>query len=189
MAIGMMVVLGGVALVFLMGIVIYNGLVSKKNNIEEAFSGIDVQLKKRYDLIPNLVQTAKTYMKHESDLLEKLVSLRSQALSTSVGSEANMKLNSEITSSLQGVKVAVENYPELRSIEAFTSVQRSLNEVEEQLAASRRFFNSAVVDYNKALEQFPSNFIASMMGYQRKAVFEAVAAERQNVSVENLFKS
>jgi LemA protein len=180
--------LGGAALVFFVAIAIYNGLVGKKNAVEEAFSGIDVQLKKRYDLIPNLVDSAKAYMQHEKSLLENIVSLRNRAMEAPAGSAQSIQANAEISTALRGLSVAVENYPQLRSVESFNLLQRSLNEVEEQLSAARRTYNSAVVDYNNALEQIPSSFFASAMGYQRKAVFEAAQAERANVSVGKLFQ-
>lgn len=179
--------LGGIGAAFLIAVIIYNGLISKKNAVQEAFSGIDVQLKKRYDLIPNLVAAAKTYMNHERGLLEKLVELRGRALSASAGTAENLQANVELSTALRGFSVAVENYPQLRSVESFQILQRSLNEVEEQLSAARRAYNAAVVDYNNALEQVPSSFFASAMGYRPKQVFEAADTERANVSVGNLF--
>jgi len=188
MRVGTIVLVVVVVALLALVVVIYNGLVSKKNAVENAFGGMDVQLKKRYDLVPNLVATAKTYMTHEKTLLEQIVALRNTAANSVPGSVENLKVNGELSGALRGFNVAVENYPELRSVEAFTQLQRSLNEVEEQLAAARRSFNAAVTDYNNGLEQFPSNVFASRMGYQRKSVFETADAERANVSVGKLFQ-
>lgn len=178
-----------IALVLVVVVAIYNGLVAKKNGVDFAFAGIDTQLKKRYDLIPNLVQAAQAFMTHEKGLLERLVELRNRAAGTQPGSAENVKLNAELSTALRGFSVAVENYPEIRSVEAIVTLQRSLNEVEEQLSAARRTYNAAVNDYNNALEQFPSSLFASAMGYQRKPHFEIPEAERANVSVGTLFKS
>lgn len=180
-------IIGGVLLLLL--ILMFNSLISKKNQVENAFSSVDVMLKKRFDLIPNLVSTVKAYMKHEQETLMKLTELRAKAISGDVGSDEKVDLSNQISSAVRGIMVAVENYPDLKASDNFLQLQGTWNETEEQISASRRFFNSAVTDYNNAVEMFPSNMIAGMMGYKRKQVFETPEIERQNISAKQLFES
>ena len=175
-----------IGLIFFM---MYNSLIDKKNQVENSFSTVDVMLKKRYDLIPNLVATAKNYMNYEGSTLEKITKLRAKAVSGGISSDEKVAINNEIGKAMGSIMVAVENYPELKANENFIHLQRTLNESEEQISAARRTFNAAVVDYNNAVEMFPTNIIAGMMGYSRKSVFEASDDERKNVDVGNLFKN
>jgi LemA protein len=177
------------SVVVLFFIVAYNGLIARRNAVENAFASIDTMLKKRYDLIPNLVATVKEYAKHESSTLEKITSLRAKAMSGNISSEEAVELNNQITQSLGGIMVAVESYPELKANENFMQLQRSLNETEEQISASRRAFNAAVTDYNNAVEMFPTNILAGMMSFKRRTLFEIPETERQNIDVKNLFNS
>jgi LemA protein len=167
----------------------YNGLIRRRNAVENAFGGIDAQLKMRYDLIPNLVASVKQYMQHEAGTLEQLTALRSRAVGGGLGTDEKVAVGNEIGRALRGLWVAVENYPQLRASENVQQLQRSLNEIEDRLSASRRAYNAAVTDFNNAVETFPSNLMASLMALRRKSVFEAPEAERQNVSVSALFKS
>ena len=137
-------------------ITFFNSLVGKKNEVENSFAGIDAQLKMRYDLIPNLVSSVKTYMEHEKGLLEKITELRTQAIRPNIPSDKMVKLDNEITNSLKGIMLAVENYPNLRANENFTSLQNALGEVESQISAARRSYNASVTDYNNAIDMFPS---------------------------------
>ena len=180
----------GVTLIFIVLFVVlmYNSLVNKKNQVENAFGGMDVQLKKRYDLIPNLISSVKTYMKHESDTLTEITELRTKALSGGLSNDDKVDLDNKITSKLGGIMVAVENYPDLKASDNFIQLQRSLNEVEEQISASRRSYNASVTDLNNGIEKFPSNIIAGMMKLARKEVFEIPETQRENVDVGNLFK-
>lgn len=181
----LLVVIGvaGIGLVML-----YNSLVGKKNQVEMAFSGMDVQLKKRYDLIPNLVNTVKQYMQHEQNILTEVTELRSRAASGTLSPDEAVEVDNRISRAIGGIMVAVENYPDLKANENFMQLQRSLNEVESQISAARRSYNSSVTIYNNAVEMFPSSVLAGMMNYRRKQVFEVTEAERQNVNVGNLFK-
>ena len=167
----------------------YNSLVDKKNQVENAFGGMDVQLKKRYDMIPNLISSVKTYMKHESDTLTEITELRTKALAGGLSNDDKVNLDNKITSKLGGIMVAVENYPDLKASDNFIQLQRSLNEVEEQISASRRSYNAAVTDYNNGVEMLPTNLIAGVMNFKRKNVFEIPDVERENVDVENLFNN
>lgn len=168
--------------------ILYNSLIGKKNQVEYAFSGIDVQLKKRHDLIPNLVATVKQYMEHERGLLERVTELRSRALSPNLPENERMQVEAALSGALRNLMIAVENYPQLRANENFMHLQASLNEIEEQIAAARRTYNAAVTDYNNAIEMFPTNLIAATMGLKRRAVFEAEEAERATPSVAKLFQ-
>lgn len=169
-------------------VIIYNNLIARKNQINDAFSSIDVMLTKRYDLIPNLVDAVRQYMKHEKSVLNELTELRAQATSRQLSDDEKVKINNKISRALGGIMVAVENYPDLKASENFLQLQRALNEIEEQLSASRRAFNAAVTAYNNALEMFPSNIIASSLNYSRKEWFEAVEEKKQDVQVGKLFK-
>jgi len=179
--------LGIVVAVMIVVFLIYNSLVGKKNQVENAFAGMDTILKKRYDLIPNLVSTVKQYMQHEASVLTEITELRAKATSGQMSSDEAVALNNKMGRALGGIMVAVENYPDLKANANFQDLQRSLNEVEEQLSASRRAFNASVTDYNNAVEMFPTNIMAGMMGYQRKQLFEIAEAERKNPNVGDLF--
>jgi len=168
-------------------IIMYNSLIGKKNQVNNSFASIDVLLKKRYDLIPNLVASVKNYMKHEKNTLTEITELRAQAVSGNMSPDQQVDLNNKISRALSGIMVAVENYPDLKANQNFLQLQGSMNEVEEQISAARRAYNAAVTDYNNAVEMFPTNIIASMMGYKLKTLFEIVEAERENINVNNLF--
>lgn len=174
-------------LLLLIVVGIYNGLVGKKNQVENAFAGMDAMLKKRYDLIPNLVATVKQYAAHEEGTLTKVTELRAKAVSGGLSADERIDLDNQISKAVGGIMVAVENYPDLKANENFLQLQRSLNEVEEQISASRRSYNASVTSYNDAIEMFPSNIMANMMNYKRKAVFEIPESERANVDVGKLF--
>lgn len=169
-----------VALLFVIGI--YNGLVTRRNQVENAFAGIDVQLKKRYDLIPNLVEAVKGYMQHEKEVLARVIELRNKSYSTLTDEEKN-DLDNGMQTIANGLRVTVEKYPDLKASENVMMLQRSLNETEEQLAAARRSYNAAVLEYNNSLQTFPSNIFANMFGFTRRNFFEAKAEERNNVNV------
>ena len=178
----------GIIVVLVIGIAImYNGLINKKNQVENAFGGMDAQLKKRYDLIPNLISTVQTYMKHEADTLTQITELRAKAVSGEISDDEKVDLDNTITSKLGGIMVAVENYPDLKASDNFNQLQRSLNEVEEQISASRRAYNASVTSYNNGVEMFPTNILAGMMQMKHKNVFEIPQFQRENVNVGDLF--
>ena len=185
----MLISIGIVAVFVLFFIVTYNSLVGKKNQVENAFASVDTMLKKRYDLIPNLVATVKQYAAHESDTLTEITDLRAKALSGNLTSDEQVEVNNQISKAMGGIMVAVENYPELKANENFLQLQRSLNEIEEQISAARRAFNASVTDYNNAIEMFPSNLVAGMMSYRRRQLFEIPSEERENVNVGELFNN
>lgn len=173
----------GVILVF--GYRIYVSLIQKKNKVMEAFSSIDVQLKKRYDLIPNILSIAKKFMEHEKGIFEEVTKLRTQAMSLSndinnVGKK--LQLDSQIKGLMGKLMVSVENYPELKSDQAMVTAMQTYNEVEEHIAAARRFYNSAVLELNNAVEIFPSSLVAGCMGIRRQEFFQAEVQERKAVN-------
>ena len=170
-------------------VLMYNSLVAKKNQVDNIFASVDTQLKKRYDLIPNLVATVSKYMDYEKSLLEEITKLRSAANKPNLPQDKKIALDAQMTKALGSIMVAVENYPELKANENVMQLQHALNEVEEQIAAARRAYNQAVTDYNNALEMVPTNFMASAMGYKHKDVFEISEGERKNVNVKELFAS
>jgi LemA protein len=181
-----LVVIGFVIIVI---VLIYNNLVGARNQVENAFGSIDVMLKKRYDLIPNLLETVKAYMKHEKETLTGITELRTKALAGNISTDEKIQLENQISGMMKSIMVAVENYPDLKASEQFTMLQRSWNETEEQISAARRSYNASVTSYNNAVEKFPSSIFASMFGHKRKPVFVIVEAERQNISAKALFNS
>lgn len=180
------IVLGVLALLL---VLMYNSLVSKKNQVENIFASVDTVLKKRYDLIPNLVASVSKYMEHEKSILEEVTKLRADANKPNMSEHEKIALDAKVTSALGSIMIAVENYPELKANENMMHLQHSLNEIEEQISAARRAYNQAVTDYNNALEMVPTNFMARAMGYVRKELFEITESERQNVNVKELFNS
>ncbi len=186
MLIPVLIILGVLLLLLALS---YNSLVSKRNSADKAFASIDAMAKKRYDLIPNLVATVQQYMKHEKETLTQITGMRARATSGNISDEEKIDLDNKITRAVSGIMVAVENYPELKASNNFIQLQGSLNEVEEQLSAARRFYNAAVTDLNNAIQMFPTNIVASMFNFQTKKLFEISEQERQNVDVKSLFTS
>ena len=179
------VLLGIILFGILAYIGIYNSLVGKQNMVDNAFSSIDVMLKKRFDLIPNLVATVKQYMTHENETLTRVTEMRAKAMGGGLSKDQMVELDNMIGN----IMVSVEKYPDLKASTNFMQLQGSLNEIEEQLSASRRAYNAAVLDYNNSIEMFPSNIVAGMINYKQRNMFEIVEAERKTPNVGNLFKS
>ena len=171
MSIGIIVIIVAVVLV-IWGVSMYNGLVKLRNNRENAFANIDVQLKQRYDLVPQLVSTVKGYAAHEKDVLEKVTAARTAAMSASTIDE-KVAADKAMSSALSGLKVSLEAYPELKANQNFLQLQTELSDIENKLAAARRFFNSATREFNNACEVFPSNILAGMFNFKRAAMYEA----------------
>ena len=167
-------------------IIVYNSLAAKKANVQNAFAGIDVQLKKRCDLVPNLVSSVKAYMQHESGTLEKLTGLRTRAVAATDPAE-RLSLDKEMSGALKNLMVQVEAYPALKASSNVEQLQRSLNEIEEQISASRRAYNAAVTEYNLAIRIFPNNLLAGMFGHTESPLYEAAPEERSNPNVGDLF--
>jgi len=168
---------------------LYNSLVGKKNQVINVFGTIDAMLKKRYDLLPKLITTVKTYMQHEREILEKITELRAKAVSGQISDDEKVDIDNKMSKMLGGIMVAVENYPDLKANQNFLQLQGTMNEVEEQISAARRAYNAAVTDYNNAVEMLPTNIVASMINYKLKKVFEIPEEQRQDVDTDKLFKS
>jgi LemA protein len=166
-----------IAIVIIFIIVIYNRLVRYRNNRENAFADIDVQLKQRHDLIPQLIETVKGYMNHESDTLIKITQARTAALGAQ-SIDQKIDAENQLTSALSGLKIQVEAYPNLKANENFLQLQEEMSDIENKLAAVRRYFNSATKEYNNAAETFPANIIAGMFGFKREKMFDVGEQER-----------
>ncbi|MFA5230718.1 MAG: LemA family protein [Candidatus Paceibacterota bacterium] len=167
----------------LMVISIYNKLIRSKNHVEEANADINVQLKRRFDLIPNLIETVKGYMNHEKEVLEKITELRSKALSTSDFKESD-KLNQEISKNIGNILVSFENYPELKANQNFLALQTELVDTENKIQAARRFYNNVAKDYNILIESIPTNIFAKLFNHQKKPLLEISVEESKNVNVK-----
>lgn len=175
-------------LVLVIIILLINNLIRKKNEVQNIFGSVDALLKKRYDLIPNLISSVQRYMLHEKSLLTDLTELRTKAIKPDIDQEEKINLQSRITRALDSILIAVEAYPDLKASQNFLQLQAALNEVEEQISAGRRAYNAAVTAYNNAVETIPGNLVALIMGYKPKPVMEIPESERQNISIKELFK-
>ena len=172
-----------VAIIVLFVINTYNTLVGLRNKVKDQWAQIDVQLKRRFDLIPNLVETVKGYAKHESDTLEAVVKARNTYLSASTP-EAQMKADGELTQAITKLFALSEAYPELKANENFKQLQSELTSTEDKISYARQFYNDIVMKYNNKIEMFPSNIVASMFKFKAQAFFEVNEEERQNVKVQ-----
>lgn len=170
-----------VALLVIWLISTYNGLVNLRNTRENAFANIDVQLKMRYDLIPNLVSTVKGYATHEKELLERVTAARTAAMSAT---NINDKIaaDNQLSGALAGLKVSLEAYPDLKANQNFLQLQTELADIENKIAAVRRSFNSATKELNTAVQSFPANLIAGMFGFHKEPMFEVAPEERAAVN-------
>lgn len=167
--------------------ILYNSVIYQKNQVDNAFASIDVLLQKRCDLIPNLVAVAQNYLQFEQKTLTEIAQLRARAVSGRFRANTKVDLENQISKALGTIIVAVEAYPELKTNEHFLQLQQSFNEIEEQISAARRFYNTAVNEYNNAVEMFPTKYIAMVLNYQLKVQFKTSDQDRGNVNVRSLF--
>lgn len=170
------IIVVAVVLVF-WGISLYNNLVRFRNNRENAFANIDVQLKQRHDLIPQLVATVKGYAQHEKELLESVTRARAAAMNAT-GINDKIAAENQLSSALAGLRVSLEAYPDLKANQNFLQLQNEISDIENKLAATRRFFNSATKEFNNACQTFPGNVFAGMFGFHTEPMFEIPATER-----------
>lgn len=177
------IVLGIVALLIIWFIAVFNGIVSLRNRTQEAWSDIDVQLKRRHDLIPNLVETVKGYAKHEKELFENVTKARSEAISAKGAKEAAEKEN-VLTDALKSVFAVAENYPQLRASENFQKLQDELTDTEDKIEAARRFYNGNVRDFNIKIQVFPNSMVAGMTGSKPFELFGAAEGEKATPEVK-----
>jgi len=181
------VVLGIIVVVAIAVISMYNGLIRLKNRVDEAWSDIDVQLKRRYDLIPNLISTVKGYASHEQATFEKVVNARVAAMSAqeSGDAEAQGQAENALSSTLKSIFALAENYPDLKANTNFLELQRELSDTENKIQASRRFYNGNVRDFNTKIQVFPNNMIAGYLKFTARKFFEIEnEVEKQNVEVK-----
>jgi len=167
----------------------YNTLIMRRNRVNYALSSIDALLKKRYDLIPNLVNTVKQYMRYEQSLLNQLTELRTKVISGTLREQERRMIDSEVEKLMRNILAVAENYPELKASSNFLQLQAALNEVEEQLSAARRAFSASITEYNNAVKTFPTNIVATLMNFEELKWYEISEEERKNIDVKNLFNS
>lgn len=183
----MLIIIAIMLILMLIGavaIVIYNGLIYKNNQVESVSSTVDILLKKRYDLIPNLVNVVKAYAKHEKDIFEKIINLRLKAISEQKLNIEVMSINNQISKQIDCIMAISENYPELKASKNFLHLQKTLCEIEEQISAGRRAYNAAVTDYNNAIQMFPSSIIADLARYTPKDLFQIEQSNKDNIEVK-----
>lgn len=179
----MWIILGIIAILVIWAVVIYNGLIRLKNRVDEAWSDIDVQLKRRYDLIPNLVNTVKGYAAHEKEVFEKVTEARTRAMSAqSTGDKAQAE--NALSQTLKSLFAVAENYPDLKANQNFLELQRELTDTEDKIQAARRFYNGNVRDFNTKIQVFPNNIFSGMLGFVAREFFEAEEGEKEPVKVE-----
>jgi LemA protein len=169
--IAVLVIFGILIVLFLMAVSIYNRLIRLRNNREQAFADIDVQLRQRHDLIPQLVDSVKGYMGHERGVLTEITEARSNAMKATTINE-KIAAEGRLSNALEGLKVSVEAYPDLKASQNFMDLQNEISDIENKLAAARRFFNSATKELNVAIEIFPSNLVAVIFNFRRETMFE-----------------
>ena len=169
---------------------IYASLICKKNKVKEASSGIDVQLKKRYDTIPNLLQSAAKFMEHEKNLMEEITQLRTEAMQGSFidDPKKSIEIENKLSARLRDFNVSVENYPDLKSNQTMLQAMNAMQDVEESIAAARRFYNAAVNDLNNAVEIFPSSLVAQWLHIKQAVFFEAPEIEKKPIKAGDFLK-
>lgn len=178
-----LIVVAVILLIVFWVIGVYNSLVVLRNRVKDQWAQIDVQLKRRFDLIPNLVETVKGYTKHESETLEAVIKARNSYVSASVPEE-QMKADGELTGAISKLFALSESYPDLKANANFQQLQEELNNTESKIASARQFYNDTVLKYNNKVATVPSNIVASIFKFKSEAFFEANATERENVSVK-----
>lgn len=178
-----LILLGIIAVIAIAIIAMYNGLITLRNRVDEAWSDISVQLKRRYDLIPNLINTVKGYAAHEKEVFEKVTEARTQAMNAGTTAE-KAEAENVLSGTLKSLFAVSENYPDLKANQNFLELQRELTDTEDKIMASRRFYNGNVRDFNTKLQVFPTNMIAGMLKFTAREFFEMDEKEKENVKVE-----
>lgn len=176
-------IIGVIALLVIYVLVTYNVFVKMKNRVDESFSTMDVYLKKRWDLIPNIVETVKGYAKHEKSTLSDVIKLRNGAYDN-MSSDEKIKANQQLSKGITKIMALAEQYPDLKANENFKDLSTQLTKIEDEIANSRKYYNGVIRIYNNKVEMFPSNIFARLFGYKSKSMFEASANERENVKVK-----
>lgn len=182
--VALIIVLIIIALLAVIVVALYNGLVNKRNQADNAWSQIDAQLQRRLDLIPNLVSTVKGYASHESGVLEKVTELRSKIISGDAPSGERFNMENQLTGALKSLFAVSESYPDLKASQNFLSLQEELSSTENKIAFARQAYNDSVTDYNNALQTFPGNIVAGLFHFEGKSLFEAQAEAKEAPKVE-----
>lgn len=177
------IILAAVIIIVFWAISKYNGLVGKKNKVLNSWAQVDVQLKRRFDLIPNIVNTVKGYASHEKETLEKVIEARNKFAAAATPEQA-MKANNELTQTLSRLSVVVEQYPDLKANVNFLELQKELSDTENKIRFARQFYNDVVMEYNNAIQMFPGNIVAGIFNFTQMPFFQADEAERSNVTVQ-----
>lgn len=175
-------IIGVIVLLVIYVLVTYNRFVRMKNRVDEAFSTMDVYLKKRWDLIPNIVETVKGYTKHEKSTLSEVIKLRNGAYDN-MSSDEKIKANQQLSKGITKIMALAEQYPDLKANENFKDLSTQLTKIEDEIANSRKYYNGTVREFNDKVQMFPSNIVANIFGYKAKVMFEANEEERKNVKV------
>ena len=178
-----LLIIGIITVIFLYIFITYNSLVKSNNYVQEAFSTMDVYLKKRWDLIPNLVEVVKGYAKHEKEIIEKITVLRTNSYEN-MSTNKKININEQLTQDLSKIMVITENYPDLKANQNFIELNRNLVKIEDEIANSRKYYNESVRIFNNKIQMFPSNIIAKIFGFHLANMFEADTNEKNNVKVD-----
>ncbi len=177
------IIIGLLVVILIYVLITYNGLIKSNNLVKEAFSTMDVYLKKRWDLIPNLVEVVKAYAKHEKETIEKITTLRKNTYE-SMSIDKKINVNEELTQDLSKIMIISENYPDLKSSQNFIELSHELTEIEDEIANSRKYYNGTVRIFNNKVQMFPSNLVARIFGFHCANMFEANTDEKNNVKVD-----
>lgn len=180
---GMYILIGIVILLVLICLIIYNSLVKSRNLVKEAFSTMDVYLKKRWDLVPNLVEVVKGYTSYENSTLTNITELRANSYND-LTMDKKININEQLTNAISNIIAVSENYPELKASENFLNLSKSLTKIEDDIANSRKYYNGTVRIYNNKIQMFPSNIVASLFNFKEASMFEAGIEEKNNVKVD-----
>lgn len=180
---GVYILIGIVILLVLICLIIYNSLVKSRNLVKEAFSTMDVYLKKRWDLVPNLVEVVKGYTSYENNTLTKITELRANSYND-LTMDKKININEQLTNAISNIIAVSENYPELKASENFLNLSKSLTKIEDDIANSRKYYNGTVRIYNNKIQMFPSNIVASLFSFKEASMFEAGIEEKNNVKVD-----
>ena len=177
------IIIAIIAVILIYAFTVYNSFVKLNNKVKEAFSTMDVYLKKRWDLIPNIVETVKGYAQHEKNSLEEVVKLRNSSYDK-MSDDEKIRANEQLAGGISRIMALAEAYPDLKASDNYKDLSNQLAKVEDDIANARKYYNGVVRMYNNKVEMFPSNIFAGLFGYKSKAMFEASAGERENVKIE-----
>ena len=176
------IVIGVVVIILIYFFITYNKFIGLKNNVEEAFSTMDVYLKKRWDLIPNIVETVKGYANHEKDTLNEIIKLRNNAYDEMTTSD-KFKTNHKVTQDINKIMLLAENYPDLKANQNFIDLSKQLTKVEEDISNARKYYNATIRIMNNKVQMFPSNIVAKVLGFEELKMFEASSEEKENIKI------